>query len=141
MSRSTPTTAADIRLVAACALVDRDGRVLLAKRPPGSSWGGLWEFPGGKIKPGESPETALSRELAEELGISVESHCLAPIAFASHAHEEGHLVLLLFVCRVWDGIPAGREGQELAWVRQSDLSSYSMPPANAGLPALLSELL
>lgn len=141
MSTSTPTTAVDIRFVAACVLVDRDGRILLAKRPPESTWGGRWEFPGGKIKAGETPEAALSRELAEELGISVEHHCLAPIAFASHTNESEHLVLLLFVCRVWDGIPFGREGQQIAWIRRSELTNYPMPPANSAFPQLLSELL
>lgn len=136
-----PTTGADIRLVSACALVDRDGRVLLARRPADREWGGLWEFPGGKMQPGECPEAALCRELAEELGISVDAHCLAPLAFASHSHNRGHTVLLLFVCRIWDGIPAGCEGQELAWVRKSALADHRMPPANAGLSATLFELL
>ena len=132
-----PTTGVDLRLVAAAALVDRDGRVLLARRPPGRTLAGLWEFPGGAVEDGETPEAALARELAEELGIRTATGCLAPFCFASHAYADFHLLLTLFVCRVWDGLPHGREGQELAWVEPRHLSRYPMPPANRPLAAML----
>jgi 8-oxo-dGTP diphosphatase len=128
-------------LVAAVALVDTDGRVLLARRPEGKPMAGLWEFPGGKVKPGETPEAALRRELAEELGIDVHASCLAPFTFASHAYADFHLLMPLYVCRKWTGIPAAREGQRLAWVRPERLGEYPMPPADGPLVALLRGLL
>lgn len=128
-------------LVAACALVDVDGRVLLARRPEGKKMAGLWEFPGGKLNPGETPEVALIRELREELGIDVTAACLAPFAFASHAYEGFHLLMPLFLCRRWKGIPTGRENQTLAWVRASKLTEYEMPPADKPLIPLLRDFL
>ncbi|MGE4218422.1 MAG: 8-oxo-dGTP diphosphatase MutT [Alphaproteobacteria bacterium] len=128
-------------LVVAAALVDGDGRVLLAQRPPGKSMAGLWEFPGGKVHDGESPEQALIRELREELGIETRNSCLAPFAFASHAYETFQLLMPLYVCRVWQGTPQGREGQNLAWVRAVRLADYPMPPADLPLVALLRDLL
>lgn len=130
-----------ILLVAAVALIDPDGRVLLAQRPEGKSLAGLWEFPGGKVEPGESPETALIRELHEELGIETKSSCLAPLTFASHAYEAFHLLMPLFVCRRWEGIVQGREGQALAWVRPNDLRNYPMPPADLPLIPILRDWL
>jgi 8-oxo-dGTP diphosphatase len=130
-----------IVLVAAAALVDADGRVLIARRPEGKRMAGLWEFPGGKVAPGETPERALIRELEEELGIDTRESCLAPIAFASHRYEDFHLLMPLYACRVWKGSPAPREGQELAWVRPPRLSDYPMPPADAPLVALLRDLI
>lgn len=128
-------------LVAAVALVDADGRVLVAQRPEGKDMAGLWEFPGGKVHPGETPEAALVRELSEELGIDTRTSCLAPLTFASHAYDAFHLVMPLFVCRVWKGTPQPREGQELAWVRPACLGRYAMPPADEPLVALLRDLL
>jgi 8-oxo-dGTP diphosphatase len=128
-------------LVAAVALVDADGRVLVAQRPPGKSMAGLWEFPGGKVNAGETPEAALIRELAEELGIDVAASCLAPLTFASHSYPEFHLLMPLYVCRKWSGIPVAREGQLLAWVRPARLGDYPMPPADAPLIAVLRDLL
>ena len=119
-----------IILVSAVALIDTDGRVLLAQRPEGKSLAGLWEFPGGKVEPGESPETALIRELKEELAIDTFSSCLAPLTFASHAYPDFHLLMPLFACRKWQGIATGVEGQKLAWVRPNDLRNYPMPPAD-----------
>lgn len=126
-----------IVLVAAVALIDRDGRVLLAQRPEGKSLAGLWEFPGGKVEPGETPEAALIRELHEELGIATWSSCLAPLSFASHSYEQFHLLMPLYVCRKWQGIPIPQEGQALAWVRAEDLCNYPMPPADIPLIPLL----
>ncbi|MDP2620572.1 MAG: (deoxy)nucleoside triphosphate pyrophosphohydrolase, partial [Hyphomicrobiales bacterium] len=117
-------------LVAACALVDPDGRVLIARRPEGKSMAGLWEFPGGKVEDGERPEATLIRELKEELAIDVTETCLAPLTFASHAYEGFHLLMPLYVCRRWDGTVTAREGQELAWVRPNQLAGYPMPPAD-----------
>ena len=128
-------------LVAACALIDRDGRVLLARRPEGKTMAGLWEFPGGKMDPGETPEAALIRELKEELGIDVTAACLAPFAFASHAYERFHLLMPLFLCRRWRGIPRPREGQTLNWVRPDRLGAYPMPPADKPLIPLLRDFL
>jgi len=128
-------------LVAAVALIDVDQRVLLAQRPPGKSMAGLWEFPGGKVDPGETPEEALIRELAEELGIDTTTSCLAPLAFASHGYEEFHLLMPLFACRKWQGTPQAREGQALRWVRVADLHLYPMPPADMPLVAQLRDLL
>lgn len=126
-----------IVLVAAAALLDADGRVLLAKRPEGKKMAGLWEFPGGKVDPGETPERALIRELEEELGIDTRTSCLAPLGFASHAYDDFHLLMPLYVCRVWQGTPQSREGQELAWVRPARLGDYPMPPADIPLIAQL----
>jgi len=128
-------------LVVACALVDGDGRVLLAQRPPGKQLAGLWEFPGGKPEPGETPEVALIRELHEELGIDVTAACLAPLTFASHAYERFHLLMPLFVCRRWRGTMQPREGQALAWVRPNAMANYPMPPADRPLVAMLQEML
>ena len=130
-----------IVLVAAVALVDADGRVLIAKRPEDKQLGGLWEFPGGKVEPGERPETALIRELKEELSIDVTESCLAPLTFASHAYENFHLLMPLYVCRRWKGMALGAEGQELAWVRPLKLRDYAMPPADIPLIAHLIDLL
>ncbi|MCZ6604596.1 MAG: (deoxy)nucleoside triphosphate pyrophosphohydrolase [Alphaproteobacteria bacterium] len=129
-----------IVLVSAGALIDADDRVLLQKRPEGKVMAGLWEFPGGKVAPGETPEAALIRELAEELAIRTETSCLAPLTFASHAYESFHLLMPLFVCRVWQGIPEPREGQELAWVRPREMRQYPMPEADIGLIAPLIDL-
>ncbi len=126
-------TGKPIVLVAACALVDPDGRVLIAKRPEGKSMAGLWEFPGGKVEGSELPEDALIRELREELGIDVTQACLAPLTFASHGYDRFHLLMPLYVCRRWKGLPKAREGQELAWVRPNRLRGYEMPPADEPL--------
>ncbi|MFO7854572.1 MAG: (deoxy)nucleoside triphosphate pyrophosphohydrolase [Paracoccaceae bacterium] len=144
MSTSTPITGADARplvLVAACALVDPDGRVLVAQRPEGKAMAGLWEFPGGKVEPGESPETCLMRELEEELGLRTWASCLAPLTFASHAYEAFHLLMPLFICRRWEGAPAGREGQALRWVRPAALRELEMPPADLPLIPVLRDWL
>ncbi len=130
-----------IVLVVAVALVDIDGRVLIARRPEGKALAGLWEFPGGKLHQGETPEAALIRELQEELGIDTKGSCLAAIGFASHAYEDFHLLMPLYVCRVWKGTIAAREGQELAWVRPARLADYPMPAADAPLIPLLRDLL
>lgn len=119
--------------VAACALIDADGRVLLAQRPEGKAMAGLWEFPGGKIEAGETPEQSLIRELEEELGITVKEACLAPLTFASHSYADFHLLMPLYVCRRWDGMVTAREGQSLAWVRPNRLRDYPMPPADVPL--------
>ena len=128
-------------LVVAVALIDADGRVLLAKRPKGKNLSGLWEFPGGKIEPGEKPEAALIRELKEELAIDVSESCLAPLTFASHAYEDFHLLMPLYICRRWTGNVVSAEGQELKWVRTLDLRNYPMPPADKPLIPHLQELL
>jgi 8-oxo-dGTP diphosphatase len=128
-------------LVVACALVDGDGRVLLAQRPEGKSMAGLWEFPGGKVETGEDPEETLIRELAEELGITVAAPCLAPLSFASHGYDGFHLLMPLYVCRRWEGTVRGCEGQALKWVRPKDLRTYPMPPADEPLVAALLDLL
>ncbi len=141
-----PTTEPDtgslpIVLVTAVALVDIDGRVLIAQRPEGKAMAGLWEFPGGKVDAGETPEEALIRELDEELGIDTEESCLAPFTFASHRYETFHLLMPLYVCRVWKGEPEAREGQTLKWVRPNRLRDYPMPPADVPLVAMLRDLL
>ena len=128
-------------LVAACALIDTDGRILLARRPEGKKMAGLWEVPGGKLNPGETPEAALIRELKEELGIDVSAACLAPFTFASYAYDNFHLLMPLYLCRRWKGTPTGREGQALAWVRPNKLSEYEMPPADKTLIPLLRDFL
>jgi 8-oxo-dGTP diphosphatase len=128
-------------LVSAVALIDVDGRVLLAQRPEGKSMAGLWEFPGGKVDPGETPEAALIRELDEELGISTHASCLAPLTFASHGYPDFHLLMPLFACRRWKGTPVSREGQALRWVRVQDLRDYPMPPADVPLIAVLRDWL
>jgi len=130
-----------IVLVSAVALIDPDGRVLLAQRPEGKSMAGLWEFPGGKVEPGETPEDALVRELDEELGIQTWSSCLAPLTFASHTYENFHLLMPLFACRKWDGIVQGKEGQELKWVHAKDLNKYPMPPADVPIIPILRDWL
>ena len=130
-----------ILLVSAVALLDADNRVLLAQRPEGKSMAGLWEFPGGKVGSGETPEAALIREMNEELGIDTHESCLAPIGFASHAYEDFHLLMPLFVCRKWKGTPEAREGQTLTWVRPNALRDYPMPPADVPLVAQLQDLL
>jgi 8-oxo-dGTP diphosphatase len=131
----------NIVLVAACALIDADGRVLIAQRPPGKPMAGLWEFPGGKVEPGERPEATLIRELREELGIVVSEPCLAPLTFASHAYPDFHLLMPLYVCRRWDGIVTAREHARLAWVRPGRLRDYPMPPADEPLISHLTALL
>ena len=131
----------NIVLVSAVALIDPDGRALLAQRPEGKSMAGLWEFPGGKVEPGETPEAALIRELQEELGIDTWASCLAPLTFASHAYETFHLLMPLFVCRKWHGQPIAREGQTLNWVRPLNLKDYPMPPADVPLVAVLRDWL
>jgi 8-oxo-dGTP diphosphatase len=128
-------------LVAACALIDADGRILLAQRPEGKSLAGLWEFPGGKVEAGETPEETLIRELEEELGIVTKAACLAPLTFASHSYETFHLLMPLYVCRRFEGIPTGREGQEIKWVRPAALRDYPMPPADEPLIPILQDLL
>lgn len=130
-----------IVLVSAVALIDVDGRVLLAQRPDGKSMAGLWEFPGGKVEAGETPEHALIRELEEELGINTWKSCLAPLTFASHAYEDFHLLMPLFACRKWDGIPTPREGQTLEWVRPNALKNYPIPPADIPLIPILRDWL
>ena len=127
-------------LVAACALLDTDGRVLLARRPIGKPMEGLWEFPGGKVEANERPEETLIRELKEELGIEVREDCLAALTFASHTYDEFHLLMPLYVCRRWDGTVSAREGQELAWVKPQKLKEYPMPPADEPLASHLIEL-
>jgi 8-oxo-dGTP diphosphatase len=143
-----PTTAPEpgaagrrLVLVAACALVDVDGRVLVAQRPPGKPMAGLWEFPGGKLHAGETPERCLIRELKEELGVDTEASCLAPLTFASHGYDGFHLLMPLFVCRVWRGDPAPQEGQALRWLRPRELRALPMPPADLPLIPVLEELL
>jgi 8-oxo-dGTP diphosphatase len=128
-------------LVAAAALIDTDGRVLIAQRPEGKQLAGLWEFPGGKVEPGETPEACLIRELEEELGIGVTHACLAPFVFASHAYESFHLLMPLYLCRRWDGVITAREHAALAWVKPSKLGDYPMPPADAPLVAWLRDLI
>lgn len=128
-------------LVAAVALIDPDGRVLLARRPAGKPMAGLWEFPGGKLEPGETPEACLIRELEEELGISTWASCLAPLTFASHDYDDFHLLMPLFACRKWQGITRPREGQELAWARPDQLASYPMPAADRPLIPILRDWL
>ena len=150
--QSTLTTAADMAdntkidplpsvLVSAVALVDRDGRVLLAQRPAGKKLAGMWEFPGGKVEAGETPEAALIRELGEELGIDTAESCLAPLSFASHSYDDFHLIMLVFVCRKWHGHPKPLEGGDLAWVRPAKLRDYEMPPADLPLIPVLQDLL
>ncbi len=128
-------------LVVAAALIDADNRVLIAQRPPGKALAGLWEFPGGKLEPAERPEAALIRELHEELGLSVDAACLAPLSFASHAYPDFHLLMPLYVCRKWRGAATAREGQTLKWVRPGALRDYPMPPADAPLIPPLIDLL
>jgi 8-oxo-dGTP diphosphatase len=134
-------TARSILLVAACALIDSEGRILLAQRPEGKSLAGLWEFPGGKVEPGETPEESLVRELHEELGITTKVACLAPLSFASHTYEKFHLLMPLYVCRRYEGIPHGKEGQALKWVKPQALRDYPMPPADEPLIPILQDLL
>jgi len=141
-----PTTgpepvALPVVLVVAVALIDIDGRVLIAQRPEGKPMAGLWEFPGGKVQDGEAPEAALIRELDEELGIDVTENCLAPFSFASHAYDDFHLLMPLYICRVWQGQVTPREGQALKWVRPMRLRDYPMPPADVPLIAMLRDFL
>ena len=136
-----PPPAPGLVLVVAVALVDPEGRVLIAQRPEGKKMAGLWEFPGGKVEAGETPEGALIRELAEELGISVKEPCLAPFTFASHTYPDFHLLMPFFICRRWEGIPAPREHAALKWVRPRDLSLYPMPAADLPLIPMLRDLL
>ena len=128
-------------LVSAVALIDADGRVLISKRPEGKTMAGLWEFPGGKVEEKETPEDALIRELKEELGLDIAESCLAALSFASHAYTDFHLLMPLFVCRVWKGVPVSKEGQEIRWVRPMRLGDYAMPPADNNLVSLLQDFL
>ncbi|MCE2517317.1 MAG: (deoxy)nucleoside triphosphate pyrophosphohydrolase [Alphaproteobacteria bacterium] len=142
--RSMPTTAADVKktvLVSAVALIDVDGRVLLSQRPEGKAMAGLWEFPGGKVEPGETPEAALIRELQEELNVDTKESCLAPLTFTSHDYDGFHLLLLLYVCRRWQGTPTPQENNPVVWVRPPRLGDYDMPPADKPLVAMLQDLL
>jgi 8-oxo-dGTP diphosphatase len=134
-------TAVNLILVVACALVDTDKRVLIAQRPQDKAMAGLWEFPGGKVEPGERPETTLIRELHEEIGITVSEACLAPLTFASHAYSSFHLLMPLYICRRWEGLVVAREGQNLAWVRANKLRDYPMPAADIPLIPHLQDLL
>lgn len=134
-------TSKKLILVAACALIDRDNRILLAQRPPGKSMAGLWEFPGGKFEPGETPEQTLMRELTEELGIITKPDCLAPLTFASHSYDDFHLLMPLYICRKYEGIPTPREGQTLKWVRAKNLRDYPMPEADLPLISPLQDIL
>ena len=135
------TAASPLLLVAACALVDADHRVLLTRRPEGKPMAGLWEFPGGKVLPGETPEACVLRELQEELGLDTAANCLAPLTFASHGYPEFHLLMPLYVCRRWGGDIVPMQGQQLAWVRAQKLADYGMPPADEPLKAALRDLL
>ena len=128
-------------LVVACALVDTDGRVLICKRPEGKALAGLWEFPGGKVEPGEGPEAALIREMDEELGITITASCLAPFVFASHSYQTFHLLMPLYLCRRWEGVVVAKEHAALAWVKPNALNTYAMPPADAPLVAYLRDFL
>ncbi len=139
MNRGAPSK--KLVLVVACAVIDADGRVLLAQRPEGKSMAGLWEFPGGKVEAGETPEVSLIRELEEELGIVTKAACLAPLSFASHAYENFHLLMPLYICRRFEGTPIAREGQQLKWVRAQDLRKFAMPPADEPLIAALLDIL
>ena len=141
MTSGQGTVRLDLVLVAACALVDSDGRVLIAQRPTGKPMAGLWEFPGGKVEPGERPEQTLIRELEEELGIIVNEACLAPLTFASHVYADFHLLMPLYVCRRWEQTVTAKEGQKLAWVRPNKLRDYPMPPADVPLISHLMTLL
>ncbi len=141
MPPTGPSGGRPLVLVVACALVDADGRVLLTRRPPGKPMAGLWEFPGGKLLADETPEAAVIRELREELDVDTEESCLAPLTFASHAYDDFHLLMPLYVCRVWRGTPAPLEGQELGWVRPRDMAAYPMPPADRPLVAFLRDFL
>ncbi len=134
-------TGKPVLLVSACALLDRDNRVLLAQRPKDKSMAGLWEFPGGKVEHGETPEETLIRELSEELGIKTWESCLAPLSFASHSYDDFHLLMPLFVCRKWEGVPQPAENQQLKWVRSENLRDYPMPPADEPLIPALREIL
>lgn len=128
-------------LVAAMALVDPEGRVLLAQRPPGKSMAGMWEFPGGKVEPNETPEACIQREMKEELGVILCDRCFAAVTFVSHAYEDFHLLMLLYVARRWEGIPTALEGQQLAWRRPAEMAALPMPPADVPLVAALRDLL
>ena len=136
-----PAGGPPLLLVVAAALIDADGRVLLAQRPEGRPMAGLWEFPGGKVEPGETPEAALIRELREELGLDTWASCLAPLSFASHAYDAFHLLMPLFACRKWEGAPQAREGQRLSWVRPARMGEHPIPPADRPLVAMLRDWL
>jgi 8-oxo-dGTP diphosphatase len=138
---NTDMAGTKLTLVVACALIDTDGRILIAQRPEGKTLAGLWEFPGGKLEPGERPEATLIRELHEEIGITVKEACLAPLTFASHAYDDFHLLMPLYICRRWEGEVIAREGQNLAWVRANKLRDYKMPPADIPLIPHLIDLL
>lgn len=141
MTPSAPQDTTRLVLVVAAALIDPDGRVLIAQRPPGRDMAGLWEFPGGKVETGEKPEDALIRELAEELGITVKEPCLAPFTFASHTYADFHLLMPLYICRRWEGMATAREHAALKWARLRDLAQYPMPAADLPLIPMLRDLL
>jgi 8-oxo-dGTP diphosphatase len=138
---NTPMSSKPLVIVVACALTDTDGRVLIAQRPEGKRNGGLWEFPGGKMEPGETPEAALIREIREELGVSIRDKCLAPLTFASHTYEDFHLLMPLYICRRWDGDIVPQEGQKIAWARANRLGDYTFVPADIPLIPILQDWL
>ena len=138
---AAPPAGLPIVTVVAVALLDADGRILLAQRPPGKTMAGLWEFPGGKLEAGETPEAALVRELQEELGVDIRASCLAPLTFASHSYDDFHLLMPLYVCRQWRGKVTAKEGQKLAWVRAERLRDFAMPPADEPLIPFLQDWL
>lgn len=141
IEKNTPSRQLPIRQVAAAVLIDKDKRILIAERPKTKELGGLWEFPGGKMKDGETPEQCLTRELFEELGVDIANSCIFPLTFASHRYDDFHLIIYLYVCRQWQNIPIGKEGQQLKWVKTSELAQYEMPVANREMVSMLRDYL